>query len=127
MAGQERFYICTICGNLVGTINFSGVPMVCCGTPMEKLIANTVDASAEKHVPVFNVNNNIVEVKVGSEPHPMIKEHYIEWIYLETKHGGQRKALSPEDNPEATFSLINDELIAVYAYCNLHGLWRSAV
>ena len=127
MAEQERFYLCTICGNLAGTIHFSGVPMVCCGKPMEKLIPNTVDASAEKHVPVFNVSDNIIEVKIGSEPHPMIKEHFIEWIYVETKQGGQRKILLPENKPEAKFSLFEDELVSVYAYCNIHGLWKASI
>jgi superoxide reductase len=94
---------------------------------MENLIANTVDASVEKHVPVFNIVDNIIEIKVGNEPHPMTQEHYIEWIYLETKQGGQRKALLPENKPEAKFSLIDDELSAVYAYCNLHGLWKASL
>ena len=127
MAKQEKFFICKTCGNLVGTLYFSGVPMICCGNPMEKIISNTVDASNEKHVPVFNINKNIIEVKIGNEPHPMIKEHFIEWIYIETKQGGQRKSLAPENKPEANFSLIDDELIAVYAYCNLHGLWKASV
>ncbi len=120
---ETRFYICKHCGNLVEMISDSGVPLICCGEPMEELIPESIDASREKHVPVVLANGNLVTVDIGSVPHPMIKEHYIEWIYLKTEQGAQRKCLNPGDAPKAVFALENDKPVAAYAYCNLHGLW----
>jgi len=122
---MSRFFICKHCNNLVGMIHASGVPIICCGEKMEELVVNTVDASQEKHVPFVEVKGNVVEVKIGSVPHPMVPAHYIQWVYLETKHGGQRKALNPGDEPYVKFTLIDDEPVAVYEYCNLHGLWKK--
>ncbi|MDD3171305.1 MAG: desulfoferrodoxin family protein [Bacilli bacterium] len=124
---QNKFFICEHCGNIIGMIYASGVPVVCCGEEMKELVPNTVDAAQEKHVPVVEVKGNTVEVKVGSVAHPMIAAHFIQWIYLETKNGGQRKALVPGEEPKAVFTLINDEPIAAYAYCNLHGLWKTEI
>ncbi len=124
---MAKFFICNHCRNLVGMVHDSGVPMVCCGEKMHELIPNTVDASGEKHLPVVTVKDNLVEVNVGSVDHPMLDAHYIEWIYLETEHGGQRKALKPGDAPHATFALQDDKPVAVYAYCNLHGLWKTEI
>ena len=121
-----KFFICRHCGNLVGMIHDSGVPLVCCGENMEELVANTVDAAKEKHVPVVEQRGNTVVVKVGSVPHPMEEKHYIQWIYIQTENGVQRHAFKPGDKPEATFSLnAGDKLIAAYEYCNLHGLWKA--
>lgn len=119
----RKFYRCQLCGNLIGMIHDSGAVPVCCGQEMTLLNANSTDAAAEKHVPTFIIDGDTVTVKVGSAPHPMIKEHYIEWIYLFTENGGQRKCLAPDSPPEASFKLVGDKLTAVYAYCNLHGLW----
>jgi superoxide reductase len=95
---------------------------------MEALKPNTVDASHEKHVPVVEVDGNTVTVKIGVADHPMIPEHYIQWVYLETENGGQRKALKPGDKPMASFALTEGEkAVAAYAYCNLHGLWMAAI
>lgn len=128
MCVEPMFYVCKKCGNLVGMIHASGVKMVCCGEEMTALTPNTVDASKEKHVPVISVSGNLVTVKVGSVEHPMTAEHYIQWIYLETTKGGQRKCLNPGDKPEATFALAaDDKAIAAYEYCNLHGLWKATV
>lgn len=128
MANKDvKFYVCKHCGNLVGMIHSSGAPMVCCGDPMTELVANSVDASQEKHVPVVTVNGDTVTVKIGSVEHPMTEEHFIQWIYLETSHGGQRKSLHPGDKPEAVFQLKDDEAIAAFAYCNLHGLWKKDI
>ncbi len=124
---NAKFYICKHCGNFVGMIFNSGVSMICCGEPMTELIPNTVEAAHEKHLPVISISGNTVTVKVGSVPHPMLEEHYIEWIYLETKNGGQRRILKPGDKPEAVFVLEDDEAVAAYAYCNLHGLWETKV
>jgi len=125
---DTRFYICEKCGNIVGMIHASGVPLVCCGQKMTALEAGTVEASREKHIPVVEVNGNAVKVVVGSVLHPMTEEHSITWVYLETNLGGQRKALTPGSAPEVTFALADgEEAKAVYAYCNLHGLWKADV
>jgi len=128
MNTEPKFFVCKKCGNLVGTIHDSGVPMVCCGEEMTELKANTVDASKEKHVPVITVSGNAVTVKIGTVEHPMTAEHYIQWVYLETVKGGQRKTLKPGDKPEVTFALTaDDKAIAAFEYCNLHGLWKASV
>ena len=125
---ENKFYICRRCGNLVGAIHESGVPMMCCGQKMEELVPNTTDASGEKHVPVVTVNGNVVEVNVGSVNHPMTEEHLIQWIYVHTQQGGQRKALKAGQAPHAVFHLADgDKALSVYAYCNLHGLWMTKI
>lgn len=121
-----RFFVCKHCGNLVGLINDGKVPMMCCGEKMVELVANTVDAAQEKHVPVVVQDGATVTVKVGSVTHPMEEKHYIQWIYIQTEQGGQRKVLSPGQVPEATFVLApGDKFVAAYEYCNLHGLWKA--
>lgn len=125
MSKEVKFYICKHCGNIVGLIHNAGVPLVCCGEKMSELVPNTTEAATEKHLPVVEMDGNIVKVSVGSVEHPSTEEHYIAWVYLETAHGGQRKAIKPGDKPEVSFALQDDELIAVYAYCNLHGLWKT--
>ena len=123
---EQKFYICKHCGNLVATMKESGVPIICCGEEMHQLIPGTTDGAAEKHVPVYTVEGNMVTVKVGSVEHPMLPEHSIQWIWLQTKLGGQRAKLQPGIKPEAVFALADgDEVEAVYEYCNLHGLWRA--
>ena len=122
---KTRFYVCRHCGNLVGMIHDAGVPLVCCGEKMQALEPNTVEASWEKHVPVISVEDGVVRVRVGSVDHPMLPEHSIQWIYLQTEKGGQRKALAPGDAPAASFRLEDDKAVAAYAYCNLHGLWMT--
>ena len=124
---DNKFYICSHCGNLIGMINDAGVPMICCGQEMTNLIPGTVDASHEKHIPVVKVENNVVEVTVGSVEHPMIPEHSILWVYLKTDKGGQRKCLKAGEKPTVKFALLEEKPISVYAYCNLHGLWKQDV
>ena len=93
---------------------------------MQELIPGTTDAALEKHVPEVEIDGNIVKVKVGSVEHPMLEEHYIEWISLQTKQGNQRKTLKPGEKPEACFAICEgDEVEAVYEHCNLHGLWKK--
>ena len=100
--------------------------MHCCAQPMNELVANTVDAAYEKHVPVIEKKENLIFVKIGSVPHPMNTEHYIQWIYLKTDKGIQRKDLNPGDKPEATFEIEKGEnIISTYEYCNLHSLWKK--
>lgn len=127
MCEDVKFFRCKHCGNLIEMVHNSGAKVVCCGEPMEELTANTVDASKEKHVPVVSIVGNTVLVEVGGVPHPMEEKHYIQWIYLETKSGIQRKCLTPGEDPKATFALDNDEVIAAYEYCNIHGLWKTEV
>ena len=124
---NNKFYICRHCGNIVNSIKNSGVPMVCCGEKMEELTANTVEASQEKHLPVVSILGDKVKVEVGSAAHPMLEEHSIQWIYLETDKGGQRKCLKPGEAPVAKFAITDEKPIAVYAYCNLHGLWKAEI
>ena len=124
---KAKFYICRHCGNLIGMIKDAGVPVVCCGAKMDALIPNTVDASGEKHLPVVHVEDGAINVNVGSVDHPMIPEHYIEWIYVQTENGSQYKTLKPGDEPNVSFCLGDDKAVAVYAYCNLHGLWMTEV
>ncbi|MEG0797256.1 MAG: desulfoferrodoxin family protein [Acidaminococcaceae bacterium] len=123
---EVKFFICKHCGNIVGMIFNSGMPLVCCGEKMQELVPNTVDAATEKHVPVVDcAAGNQIIVKVGSVPHPMEEKHFIQWIYIQTKNGGQRHTFKPGDAPVATFVLApGDEYLAAYEYCNLHGLWK---
>ena len=121
---NQKFLICEKCGNMVAVVKESGVPVMCCGQKMSELVPGAVDASVEKHVPEFTVKGNVVEVFVGSVIHPMTEEHFIEWISLQTKFGNQRKQLKPGQDPKVCFKICEgDEVEAVYAYCNLHGLW----
>ena len=123
---EMKFYKCSRCGKIIAIVQENAVPTICCGEPMTQLVPGSVDASVEKHVPVVSRNGNTVTVTVGSAEHPMTADHYIQWISLQTKHGNQRKALKPSDKPVATFALLDgDEIEAVYAYCNLHGLWKA--
>lgn len=121
-----KFYKCNICDNIVMKLYDSGIPVKCCGRSMEELVPGTVDAALEKHVPVYRINGCEVLVKVGSDPHPMTEDHYIMWIALETNRGIQVKELKPGDFPCACFRICEDDaVIAVYEYCNLHGLWKT--
>ena len=123
---EQKFYICEHCGKMVALVKESGVPVMCCGQKMTEIIPGTTDAAVEKHVPVYTVENNIVHVKVGEVEHPMTPEHFIELVSIQTNQGNQRKALKPGDQPEICFALCDgDEVEAVYAYCNLHGLWKA--
>lgn len=121
-----KFYVCKHCGNIIAYAKNSGVPVVCCGEKMSELVPGSVDAATEKHVPVISVEGNKVTVTVGEVAHPMAEEHFIEWIALETAEGNQRKELKPGQKPEAVFMMTEtDKVVAAYAYCNLHGLWKA--
>ena len=123
---KQKFYICAHCGKIVALVKESGVPVMCCGAKMNEIIPGTVEASVEKHVPVWKVEGNLVTVTVGSVEHPMLPEHYIEWVSLQTKQGNQRKLLEPGQPPKVCFALCEgDEVEAVFEYCNLHGLWKA--
>ena len=125
---ELKFFLCTHCGNLAGMVYSSGVPMICCGEPMKELVPNTVDAAGEKHKPVVTVAGNTVTVTVGSVAHPMTEAHLIQWVALQTEQGVQRKVLAADSAPTVTFALTEgDKPVAAYAYCNLHGLWKTEV
>ncbi len=123
MSCNRRFYKCSICGNLIGVIENGGGELVCCGAVMEEIIPNTSEGAKEKHIPVLEYENGNAVVKVGSVPHPMLEEHYIKWIYYCTKTGAHRYWLNPGDEPRVVLPEGIGEIGAVYAYCNLHGLW----
>ena len=119
-----KFFKCRHCGNVIHKVVDSKVQVVCCGEQMQELIPNTVDASNEKHVPVVTkISDCKILVKVGSEPHPMTPEHHIRFVYVETENGGIRIDL--KDKPEAEICVCSGKAIAVYEYCNLHGLWKT--
>ena len=122
---NKVLYVCEHCGNLVETIHNSGVTPVCCGQKMKKVEAGVVEASHEKHIPVATVEGNLVRVAVGSVEHPMAEEHSILWVALESDKGLYRKHLEVGKAPEAVFALADEKPVAVYAYCNLHGLWKQ--
>lgn len=124
-----NFFLCKVCGNLILKIEDGGNTPTCCGQSMRQLMPASTDGAEEKHVPVKclkNMDNDLtaVYVSVGSTPHPMETFHYIQWILLETDQGFQLKKLHPGDSPQAVFWIdANEQIIAVYEYCNLHGLW----
>ena len=121
-----RIFKSNHCETIVELINSCNEAPSCCGEPMRELKANTTDAAQEKHVPEVSVEGNLVKVKVGSVEHPMTEEHHIAFIYLETEHGVTRKDLDHTGKPEAVFALAEGEKpVAVYEYCNLHGLWKK--
>ncbi|MDO4377792.1 MAG: desulfoferrodoxin family protein [Erysipelotrichia bacterium] len=120
-----KIYRCSICGNIIVKLSDSGVTPTCCGEEMVLLKANTTDGALEKHVPQVKLNENHVEVQIGEVIHPMIETHYIEWVLLETDKGFQVKYLKPQQEPRCCFELGDEKLLAVYEYCNLHGLWKK--
>ena len=123
-----KFYICETCKNIITKIVDSKVPVVCCGKPMKELVPGAVDGALEKHVPAVTIEGNTVKVQIGEVIHPMLPEHYIQFIALETKNGVQIKNLKAGEEPKAEFVLADgDEAVAVYEYCNLHGLWVKKV
>ena len=123
---MAKFFKCNVCGQVITKAKCSGLQVSCCGKPMQELIPGTVDASIEKHVPVYEIDGNVLTVKVGSVTHPMLQEHYIAFIAVQTDKNVLIKKLTPQDAPEASFALLEGEkVIEVYEYCNLHGLWSK--
>ena len=122
---KNRFYICEKCGNIVEMVNASGVTPHCCGQKMSVLEAGVVEASREKHIPEVEVLDGRVNVVVGSVLHPMAEEHSILWIELVSDKGVQRKYLNPGEAPAVSFLLKDEKPIEVYAFCNIHGLWKK--
>ncbi len=120
-----KFYKCSHCGNIIAFMESKGVPVMCCGQKMDEIIPGSVDAAAEKHVPVIRTDGDCVTVTVGDVEHPMTEEHHIAWIVLESENGFQKVDLDPTGAPCATFALAGTKAVAAYAYCNLHGLWMT--
>ena len=122
---KTKFYICAHCRNIVEMVYDTDIKLFCCGDEMKELVPNTVEASGEKHIPAVTVKDGLVEVNVGSVNHPMESVHWIEWVQLVTDKGSQRKYLKPGEAPNGKFLLSDEKPLAVYAYCNLHGLWKT--
>ena len=121
-----KFFKCKHCGKIIAMVNDKSVPTMCCGERMEELEPNTQDGAHEKHIPVIEMEGNIVTVKVGEVEHPMMDAHYIMWIALETNMGNQRKVLKPGDKPVAQFALLpGEKVVRAVEFCNLHGLYAT--
>lgn len=125
---ETKFYICRHCGNVIAKHEDSGMNVWCCGEEMQEIKANTVEASAEKHLPAFTkINDNCLNISVGSVLHPMLPEHHICFIYVETRNGGTFFYLKDKEKPQVGYCIFNGTPIAIYEYCNIHGLWKTIV
>jgi superoxide reductase len=124
MTELNQIYKCEICGNIVEMVHVGVGELVCCGQPMTPQQEKNKEEGKEKHVPVIERTGTGVIVTVGSVPHPMESEHYIEWIEVVTEHRVYRKYLEPGMEPQAEF-FLEAEHIQARAYCNIHGLWKS--
>lgn len=123
---RVQFFICNHCGNIIAMIKDQGVPIKCCGENMQEIIAGTSEGAKEKHIPVYQINGQTVTVSVGETEHPMTPEHYIDWVCMETEEGFQLKKPNSDMSPKISFSLSKgDKVKAVYAFCNLHSLWKA--
>jgi len=124
MTKRLEVYKCSVCGNIVSVLHASDGTLVCCGKPMNLMKEKIKEEGEEKHLPVIEKTKDGYKVKIGSVPHPMTKEHYIEWIELVTENKSYRKFLKPGYKPEAVFR-TNDKAVTVREYCNIHGLWKN--
>ena len=122
---NTKFYICPHCRNIAEMIYDTNIALHCCGDEMQELCPGTVEASHEKHIPAVKAEAGKVEVNVGSVDHPMVDIHWIEWVQLVTDKGSYRKWLNPGDAPNVVFLVGDEKPLEVYAYCNLHGLWKK--
>ncbi len=121
-----QYFLCNHCGNITELVRDGGAPLHCCGEKMRRMDEDGMIGPAEKHLPKVKIEDGCVFVSVAETPHPMSEEHYIGWIALTTDKGTQRKAFLPSDVPEALFPLLKGEKpLEVYAFCNLHGLWKK--
>ena len=120
-----KFYKCAKCGQILTVFEPKCPGITCCGESVKELNANTSDGATEKHVPAVELNGDVLTVKVGSVPHPMEADHYIPWIFVETENGGLRQNLSAGEEPKAVFALNGKKPVAVYEFCNKHGLWKK--
>ncbi|MEG2646080.1 MAG: desulfoferrodoxin family protein [Clostridia bacterium] len=116
---------CRKCGAIVKVINdcdCNNCGIKCCNENMEVLVPNSVDASIQKHIPVYEVIGDEILVKVN---HVMEKAHFIEWICLVDENNEYIIKLNADQKAEAKFKYIPGSVI--YAYCNIHGLWKQDV
>ena len=125
MKEKVNYFKCPICGNIIEVVNGDIKRVKCCGKELELLVANTIDASLEKHVPIYEIDNNEIIVKVGEVIHPMEEKHYIMWISLVTDNKIIKVNLKPGDEPIIKLPYVKGSII--YEYCNLHGLWKNIV
>ena len=125
MKEKVNYFKCPICGNVIEVVNGDINRVKCCNKELELLTANTTDGAIEKHVPVYEIDNNEIIIKVGEVIHPMEEKHYIMWINLVTDNKVTRVSLKPGDEPIIRLPYIKDSII--YEYCNLHGLWKNIV
>ncbi len=124
MTELRQIYKCEICGNIVEVVHSAGGTLVCCGKQMVLKLENTQDAVVEKHVPVIEKIEGGIRVLVGEVEHPMQDVHHIEFIEVHTENKVYRKYLKPGEKPEAEF-MLDEEVLFVREYCNLHGLWKA--
>jgi superoxide reductase len=124
MTLQKQIYKCNICGNIIEVLDSGDGDLVCCNQPMVLMKEKTEDVGKEKHVPVIEKTANGVKVKIGSIPHPMEENHYIEWIEINVDGKVCKKFLKPSNKPEAEFEVKTDKVVA-REYCNVHGLWKK--
>ncbi len=124
MTEMMQIYRCNICGNMIMVLKAGAGTLVCCGQPMELLKEKTEESGMEKHVPVIERKENVATIKVGSIPHPMEENHYINWIMVTDDNRVYIRFLKPGEKPEAEFK-VDGEKIGAREYCNLHGLWKS--
>ena len=127
MTKSPKFFRCSECGNMIGFIEDKGIDLICCGQPMKIIEPNVTEASTEKHLPVAEIDQDRIVVKVGSVEHPMLDEHYIQWIAVMSANRVQRVRLEPHMKPEATFYVLEKGDVEIYEYCNLHGLWKTTI
>lgn len=121
-----KFRRCAVCGNIIAVVGEEKGKIICCSREMTEMIPGEFDASPEKHVPVFHTEHNRVFVKVGETPHPTEENHFIDWIAITTNRGNRRNFLKHGEPAQTCFALCDDEkVLAVYAYCSLHGLWKA--
>ncbi len=122
---ELKFYQCQSCGNMIIKLVDKKMPVMCCGQVMKEIEANTTEAASEKHIPVATLNQGFLEVNVGSAQHPMDESHHITFVAIQTKKGITVNYLDPKDLPTTKFYIGETQVLSVYAYCNLHGLWKA--
>lgn len=123
-----KIFKCNVCGNIVELVHEGGGELVCCGKPMEEKLSKTTEEGNEKHLPVTEIYENEIKIKVGSIEHPMTEAHYIEWIMIKYNNRKEVIKLSPNEKPFVTFKMEEDfNILEIYEYCNVHGLWKSTL
>lgn len=121
-----RFFVCNHCNSVVAMVSGDEIPEQCCGEFFQEIVPGTSEGAQEKHIPVYEINGETVNVSVGETEHPMTPEHYIDWVCIETEDGLQFKKLNPSMSPHISFSISKGNNVkAVYAFCNQHSLWKA--